>query len=120
MKINQSLVTNRTSQKSIMRDLLPGVLSLLSAAPVAYLIYIINQTFPNRPERAVMIVGVLFVILIVVPPAMYLISKRRSANPWRLGLIVIATICVLLVSVYLYWVSFVCFFSSRYSHMVGR
>ena len=88
-----------------MRDLLPGVLSLLSAAPVAYLIYIINQTFLNRPERAVMIIGVLFVILIVVPPAIYLISKRRLANPWRLGLIVVATICVLLVSVYIYWVS---------------
>jgi len=88
-----------------MRDLLPGVLSLLSAVPVAYLIYFINETFTDRPERAVMIIGVLFAILFILPPAVYLISKRRLASPWRLGLILIATISVLLVSVYIYWVS---------------
>jgi len=105
LKINQSLVTNRTSQKSIMRDLLPGVLSLLSAVPVGISDLFINETFTDRPERAVMIIGVLFAILFILPPAVYLISKRRLASPWRLGLILIATISVLLVSVYIYWVS---------------
>ena len=92
--------------KSMMRDLFPGLLVLLSAMPVAYLIYLINETFPNQPERAGQIVGGLFVFLFIIPPAVYLLFQRRSTNPGKLGLIILASLGVLLVSIYLYRVSF--------------
>lgn len=96
----------RAGVQSAVRDLVPGVLALLSALPVAFLIHLINEGLPDRPERAVQVVGGLFVILLTIPPAIYLLVRRRSADPGRLGLIVLATLSMLLVATYLYWVSF--------------
>ena len=95
----------RLGRKSVVRDLVPGTLMLLSAVPVAYLIYLINETFPNQPERAAQIVGGLFVFLFIIPPAVYLLFQRRSTKPGKLALIILASIGVLLVSIYLYRVS---------------
>ena len=106
MAIRQTTVVERAGVQSAVRDLVPGVLVLLQALPVALLIQLINHSLPDRPERAVQVVGVLFAILLALPPAVYLLVRRRAANPGRLGLIVLATVGVLLVSVYLYWVSF--------------
>jgi len=103
---SQTSVTDRAGLKSAVIDLVPGVLALLPAVPVAFLIHLINNALPDQPERAVQVVGGLFAILLALPPAVYLLVRRRSANPGRLGLIVLATVGVLLVSVYLYWVSF--------------
>ena len=82
------------------------MLALFSAIPVAFLIHLINKAYPSQPERAVLGIGGLFAILLVFPSAAYLFSKRSETDLGKLGLIVLATIGVLLVSIYLYWVSF--------------
>lgn len=85
--------------------ILPGVLALLSAVPIAFIIQYINLTFSGQPEKVVIIVGILFGGILGVPAGGYVLVKRRQANPGMLGLLVFAVITVLLVSIYLFWVS---------------
>lgn len=95
---------------SMTRNLIAGLLLLFSSVPIAFLIHLINNAFPHQPEKAAMMVGVLFAILFVLPSAFYLLFRLRSANPWRIALVLIATISVLLASIYLYRVTFYVFF----------
>ena len=88
------------------RDLALGVPVLLSAAPLAFLIHLANNAMPDRPERAVQLIGALFGVLVALGPAVYLVLRRRSADPGRAGLLALAGIGVSLVASYLYWVSF--------------
>jgi len=100
--------------KSAATDLLPGVLALLLAVPVAFLIYLVNDVFVDRPEKAVQTVAGLFAILLIIVLSVYLFVQRRSVNPWKCGLIVLGTTGVLLVSIYLYVVNFIVFFPADF------
>jgi hypothetical protein len=106
MAVSQTKVTDTTSPKSATWVLVPGMLALILAAPVAILIHSVNGTLPDQPEKAVTVAGVLIGILLSLPPVVYLLVRRQSANPARLGLILLASIGVLLTAIYLYWVSF--------------
>jgi hypothetical protein len=87
-----------------------GLLAFLAALPVAYAIHLTNRAFAGQPDKAVLVVGGMSGALLVLPSAVYLLVRRRSANPAELGLLVLASAAVLLVAVYLYQVvSFVLF-----------
>lgn len=106
MAINQTVAIHRASQNSAFGYLVPGVLAMLSAVGIAFFIHVVNQAWPDQPEKAVQVIGGSFAILLMLPPVIYLFVRRRLANPGLLGLILLATVSALLVSVYLYWVSF--------------
>lgn len=102
---NPSSLTGQADRRTNLGLFVSGVLALLLAVPVAFLIHLASQLFPEQPERAVVAVGALLAALLVVPAAVYLAWWRRRADPAKLGLIVLATMGVLLVAIYLYWVS---------------
>lgn len=89
-----------------LRNLLAGLLGLLAAAPVAMAICQINAAWSEQPEKAVMIVGAMFAVLAVLPPAVYLIARRGAAQLGDLGLITIGTVSILLAASYFFWASF--------------
>jgi len=87
-------------------SLLPVILSL----PIAYIIYVINNHYPDTPEHAVKITGILLIFLFIIPPGVYLLIRKKSSNPWTLSCIVIGVVSILLVAVYLFWISSQVFF----------
>jgi hypothetical protein len=97
---------NRYFDRPRLGNLLFGLLGLFAAVPLAFLIGVVNKAFPAQPEKAVMITGILFGVILAAPSSAYLLVKRRAANPAKLGLIVLITAGILLVSIYIYWVSF--------------
>jgi len=109
IQLNPGQITP-SNQKIRWSDLAPGVLVLMSAVPVALMIHLVNKAIPGGGEKAVLFVGVMLVSLLVVPPAAYLLMRRWAAEPARLGLIVLAALCVALTANYLYWISFQVFF----------
>ena len=82
-----------------------GILALVLAIPIAFLIDFINKMFIGTPEKVVMILGVLFVTFLSLPPIIYILLKRRDTDLGILSLITLTTVGILLVSIYLYWVS---------------
>lgn len=110
MAINCSSAPDVGSAKSGWRGLIAGLLALLSGAPLAFAIHLINEAFVGRPERALLLIGAFFAALLALPASAYLAYRGRRADPGRLALILMAGINILLVSTYLYWVSFYVFF----------
>ncbi len=90
----------------IFKPLLAGVTAFFFAAAVAVVIHRINAAWVDQPEKAVQIVGGLFAVLAALPLGFYLITQRRAAQLSELGLIILGTVGVLLVSCYLFWASF--------------
>ena len=95
-----------TFKRRKLRGLVSGVLALVLAVLLAFLINFINGELSDQPETAVQVIGALFAILLILPPTIYLLLRRRSADPVRLGLTVLAGISIMLVSIYLYSASF--------------
>ncbi|MCP4609852.1 MAG: hypothetical protein GY845_14180 [Planctomycetes bacterium] len=91
-------------------SLLPIILSL----PIAYIIYAINNHYLDRPEHAVKIIGVVLMILFLIPPCVYLLRKKKASNPWTLSSIIIGVVSILLVAVYLFWISSQIFFPADF------
>jgi uncharacterized membrane protein YhaH (DUF805 family) len=87
-----------------------GLLALLASVPLAVLIARINAIWPNQPERATQIVGIVLAGLILLPPAVYLGVRRREATFRTLTLTMLASLAVVLVATYLYVVSIDIFF----------
>lgn len=87
-----------------------GLLALLASVPLAVLIARINAIWPNQPERATQVVGIVFAGLILLPPVVYLGIRRRAATFSALTLIILASLGAVLVASYLYLVSFEIFF----------
>ena len=96
----------RTNTGKHRKQFFVGILALLSALPIAFVIYRINSAWSEEPEKAVKIVGGIFVILAILPTAIYLSTQRSRAKLAELGLIVIGTVCVLLVACYFFRASF--------------
>jgi hypothetical protein len=97
---NNNIFRNNLNLKSLG----VGILALLTTLPIALLIQVINNRFIKSPEKIVMICGVFFIFILAIPPITYLIYKRRNAELGILGLIILTTISILLVSTYIYWV----------------
>lgn len=95
-------------------QLLLGLLVLLLAVPIALVMYRIHAVWPENPEKAVQIIGALFVIFGIVPTAVYLIAYRGEAKLANLCLIVIGTVSTLLAACYLFWASFYIMFPADY------
>lgn len=87
-----------------------GLALFLAAIPLALVINRISAALPGQQEKAIIAIGVIFVLVLATPLAVYLLAARRSADPARIGLIVLATTGVLLVASYLYQVSFWVFY----------
>jgi hypothetical protein len=89
------------------KELILGSMALISAIPLAFLIHYVNHALPYRPERAIEILSSIFLILLLLPTLVYAIFRfKLKAPPTKLELILLATFCVLLASVYFYRVSF--------------
>ncbi len=91
---------------SALRNSWPGLLALLAAAPLAGVIGFIYKSMHDTPEKAVMAVGAALALVVSAPSVAYLLRRRRAASPSALALIVLAPICIALVSIYLSWVSY--------------
>jgi hypothetical protein len=76
------------------------------AGPIAAAIFSIHAAFPERPERAVLLVGGLFAALGSVPLGAYLLARRRQARLAELALLAIGVVNVLLVASYAFWASY--------------
>jgi hypothetical protein len=87
-----------------------GLLALLSSVPLAVLTARIYGAWPDQPEKATQIVGLLFVGFVMLPSAVYLGIRRRAATFSTLTLIVLSAVGVVLIASYLHVVSFEIFF----------
>jgi hypothetical protein len=96
----------RAVLKGMAKDLVPGLAVFLTAAPLIVLIQLVNDGFPTQPEHAVRVVGGVFIALLALPPGTYLLARGKSTDLARLGFMVLTTASMLLVAIYLYWVSF--------------
>lgn len=85
---------------------LPGAIAFLLALPLAVVINAVHNTWPDQPERAVTVVALLFAVILALPVAGYVLAQRRVDEAARLGLMVLATVGVLLLAIYFYQVSF--------------
>ncbi len=77
---------------------------MLLALPVAFAIYAVDQWFSADPERAALWIAMMLVLIFVVTVGLYCMI-RRGGDPRSVALVVLATASVLLVAVYLSWVS---------------
>ncbi|MDQ3697750.1 MAG: hypothetical protein M3373_06965 [Gemmatimonadota bacterium] len=80
----------------------PGVVALLVAGVLGVAISAIHAEFGSRPERAVMLVAVLCAALVPIPVIAAWVARPREANPARLGVILLATIVVVVTGIDLY------------------
>ncbi|MGB7208302.1 MAG: hypothetical protein WBD27_06565 [Pyrinomonadaceae bacterium] len=89
-----------------LKCLIAGIMALLVAGLIAMAVYRINVAFAGQPEKAVKIVGILFAILVVIPPGIYLAARRVEARLDNLGLLIVGSVSVLLVASYFFYASF--------------
>ncbi len=101
----QRPTTRQARSGSAMTDYALAIVTVLAAVPVVWLIERINDMWPNQREKAMSVIAASIAIFAMVPALTYVAMKRRAIEPGRLGLILLATVAVLLVGVYLYWVS---------------
>src|SRR5713226_4411194 len=67
--LGQPPLRDTTIRRSLLKDLLPGVLALVCAFPLAFLIYLISGALKGQPEKTVEVTGLLAAVLIALPPA---------------------------------------------------
>lgn len=85
---------------------------LLAAVAVAWGINLLQAG--RNPERGVLLTGVMFGVILFAIPAVYLLRKRRSADPGTLGLLVATGCAVLLLASYLFSISGYVFFPADF------
>lgn len=112
-EINSKIFGEETSTNNFVeyteknpKQFLAGLIATIIAIPIAFIIYRINSGWSEQPEKAVQIVGILFAVIGILPAAFYLLIKRGESKFADFGLIIIATISVLLVGSYLFRASF--------------
>lgn len=92
--------------KLVARDLAPALVALLAAFLLAFVIDLIVRERLEQPERAVEIVGVFLAAVVVLPVGAYLVRRRFAARTDVLALLLLGSVSVVLVGIYLYWISF--------------
>jgi len=94
----------------MLRALGLGVLCVLAAIPLALLVHRVALTYEGQPEKSVMMIGVVLGLIWLIPAGVYIGIQRWAIDPGRLGLILVATTCVLLAAIYFYTVGFLVFY----------
>lgn len=103
-------MVEKLSDNSGPRGSVIGCVALLAAVPLAYLIHMVSCSSADNPEKGMIILGAILTLIALLPIAACLKVSRWRSEPSKLGLILVATICVILISVYFYWVSSYIFF----------
>ena len=85
---------------SIARGLISGCVVLFLAIPLAFVIHLVNYVSTDNPERGIVILAAIFAIILVSTLVMCWILRIWRNEPSELGLVFIATICVILISIY--------------------
>ncbi len=88
------------------KGLVLGCVVLISAIPLAFLVHFVNYSSTDNLEKGIMILGVIFAIILLLPIIACWMFRLWRNEPSKLGLVLVATICVILISIYFYWVSF--------------
>ncbi len=83
-----------------------GIVVLISAVPLVFLIHFVNKSSRDNPEKGIMILGAIFAVILLLPIIAGWILNFGREKPLNLGLVLVTTICVILLSIYFYWVSF--------------
>ncbi len=68
----------------------------------------------RQPEKAVLVVGIVFAAMLAAIPCFYVLRMRRQAEPGMVGLIFLATCSILLLAIYFFWVSWYVFFPADF------
>jgi hypothetical protein len=100
----------KLSDNSALGGSLIGCALLVAAVPLAYLIHMVSSSSADNPERGMIVLGAIFALIALLPIIACLKFSPWRDRPSQLGLVLVATVCVLLLSVYFYWVSFYVFF----------
>jgi hypothetical protein len=90
---------NRTFPYSYMFS---GILAILLALPLAFLINRINAYFSSQLEKGVMVIAIVLVVIMLAPVAAYLVWTRQNIDIGKVGLLLLGTACVVLLSIYLF------------------
>ena len=87
-------------------QLLLGVFGILSTLAIAFVMRRFQNSWDGAAEKSVSINALLLAVLCGLPPALYLLIKRRESRPAEFGLLVIGTCSVLFTACYFFWASY--------------
>ena len=85
-----------------------GVLAM--ALLLAGWIQVLQAPYRQQNEKAVFITAVLFAAILAAVPGIYILRRRRDAQPETAGLAFLGTLTVLLLAIYFFWVRWYVFF----------
>jgi hypothetical protein len=85
------------------------LLVIVAAVALALFIHAL-QSAVRQPERAVMLIGLVFVSILAAAPGVYLVRRGRKAEPETAALCFLGACSVLLLAIYFFWVSWFVFF----------
>ena len=88
---------------------LAGAAVLVLALALAALIQALHA-WKQQNEPAVLVTAVLFAAILAAVPGLYILSRRRNAQPETVGLAFLTTMAVLPVAIYFFWVRWYVFF----------
>jgi len=88
------------------RDILFAFALFVAALLIALLIDVIVRGRLEQPERAVEIVGLVLSPLMMLPAGVYVLFRRGAARLDKLALVLFGSFGLILVAIYLYWISF--------------
>jgi drug/metabolite transporter (DMT)-like permease len=80
-----------------------GAMALLASLPLGAAATAIYRAQPDPPERAVLLVGVLFLAVLATVLLVYGVRQRRALSPGRLAFVALAACLVLCTAAYLVW-----------------
>lgn len=98
-------MTDKTPEGFGLRELLMGCAALAAAVPVSFLVHSVSNAWADDPEKGIVIVAAILAAVSLMPVAACRILGCWRNRPSELGLLLLAAICVGLVSVYSFWVS---------------
>lgn len=82
--------------------LFSGILALLLAFPLSFLINSINGLYNSQLEKGVMVTAIILVVIMIAPVAAYLVWTRQNIDIGKVGLLLLGTACVVLLAIYLF------------------
>ena len=73
-------------------------------------IQVLQAPYQQQNEKAVFITAVLFAAILAAVPGLYILRRRRDAQPETAGLAFLGTLTVLPLAIYFFWVRWYVFF----------
>ncbi|HEX6125581.1 MAG TPA: hypothetical protein VFZ23_09450 [Pyrinomonadaceae bacterium] len=90
----------------LLQQILFSLVGLLIAIPLGLSIGMMDTSGGGNPEAVAKLVGLLFLILGILPTAIYILWYRKNTNIANVGLVLIATVGVFLSAVYIFQASY--------------